>query len=67
MSSKKAFDRFANMSMDEMANVPGTGPAPDARGHANIPSAADAAVEREIRHPRNPGMHGGKFESHGLN
>lgn len=67
MSSKNAFDRFANMSMDEMGDMPGTGPAPDAPAHSNIPSNAESSARREVRHPSNPGMHGGRFESHGLN
>lgn len=58
----------SNTTMDEFADTVGTGPRPDAKAHANVPSAAQQDTDREIRHPRAAGKgypHG--FESYGLN
>lgn len=58
----------SGMTTDEFANTVGTGPAPDAKAHANIPSAAQQNADREIKHPSAAGKgypHG--FESYGLN
>ena len=58
---------YQGMGMEEFGQQVGTGPAPDAKGHANVKSPAQQAVDAEVKQPRNPGMDGNRFESHGLN